>query len=59
MSLTMTDAKIFINGRQLFDCAELNPPKDTLATTDTDGWIEEGGSISEEIKIILQKALTH
>lgn len=37
---------------------ELNPPTDTLATTDTDGWIEEGGSIGEEVKIIEQRLLT-
>lgn len=37
---------------------ELNPPTDTLSTNSTDGWIDEGGSISEEIKIIEQRLLT-
>lgn len=40
------------------ESTELNPPKDTLSTNNTDGWIEEGGSISEEVKIIEQRLLT-
>lgn len=40
------------------ESTELNPPTDTLSTNNTDGWIEEGGSIGEEVKIIEQRLLT-